>query len=173
MTGAFLELRGLTKHFEVPRPLLARVASRAPPAVVRAVEEVSLGLPAGETLGVVGESGCGKTTLGRLLVGLEVPTAGEIRFRGQALQGAAHARPRAMQRRIQMVFQDPYASLDPRWRVRDIVTEAAVGELSAAGRRERAAQLVRQVGLSEADLDKYPHQFSGGQRQRLAIARAL
>ena len=97
MTGAFLELRGLTKHFEVPRPLLARVASRAPPAVVRAVEEVSLGLPAGETLGVVGESGCGKTTLGRLLVGLEVPTAGEIRFRGQSLQGAAHARPRAMQ----------------------------------------------------------------------------
>jgi len=169
----FLELRGLTKHFQLPRPLLARVVSRTPPAVVRAVEDVSLGLEAGETLGVVGESGCGKTTLGRLLVGLEVPSAGEIRLRGQLLEGSAHQRPRAWQRRIQMVFQDPYASLDPRWRVRDIVTEPALGELSSAARRDRAGQLLCQVGLSEADLEKYPHQFSGGQRQRLAIARAL
>jgi peptide/nickel transport system ATP-binding protein len=169
----FLELRELTKHFTVPRPLLARVASRAPPAVVRAVEEVSLTVRAGETLGVVGESGCGKTTLGRLLVGLEVPSSGETRFRGTVLAGGAHRRPRALQRRIQMVFQDPYASLDPRWRVRDVVTEPALGELSAKARRERAAQLLRQVGLSEADLDKHPHQFSGGQRQRLAVARAL
>jgi peptide/nickel transport system ATP-binding protein len=173
MSEPLLDLRGLTKHFEVPRPLLSRVVSRAPSAVVRAVEEVSLALPAGETLGVVGESGCGKTTLGRLLVGLEVPSGGELRFRGQPLEGGASARPRALQRRIQMVFQDPYASLDPRWRVRDIVTEPAVSELSAAGRKERAAQLLRQVGLSEADLEKYPHQFSGGQRQRLAVARAL
>jgi len=169
----FLVLRGLTKHFEVPRPLLARVVSRASPAVVRAVEEVSLTLSDGETLGVVGESGCGKTTLGRLLVGLELPSAGEIRLRGQLLEGGAHARPRALQRRIQMVFQDPYASLDPRWQVRDIVTEPSVGALSASARQERAAQLLRQVGLSEGDLDKYPHQFSGGQRQRVAIARAL
>ena len=173
-TGApFLELRGLTKHFEVPRPLLSRVVSRDPPAVVRAVEEVTLAVGAGETLGVVGESGCGKTTLGRLLVGLEVPSAGEIRLRGQPLTGGARSRPRALQRRIQMVFQDPYASLDPRWRVRDIVTEPAVGELSRAARRQRALELLRQVGLSDADLEKYPHQFSGGQRQRLAIARAL
>ena len=173
MNEPLLDLRGLTKHFEVPRPLLARVVSRAPPGVVRAVEEVDLALPAGETLGVVGESGCGKTTLGRLLVGLEVPSCGQLRFRGQAIEGGASARPRALQRRIQMVFQDPYASLDPRWRVRDIVTEPAVGPLSAAGRKERATQLLLQVGLSEGDLDKYPHQFSGGQRQRLAVARAL
>ena len=170
---AFLELRGLTKHFVVPRPLLARVVSRTPPPVVRAVDGVSLTLRTGETLGVVGESGCGKTTLGRLLVGLEIPSAGEIRLRGQLLEGRAHRRPRAFQKRIQMVFQDPYASLDPRWRVRDIVTEPVLGTLSGAARRARAAQLLGLVGLSEADLDKHPHQFSGGQRQRLAIARAL
>jgi peptide/nickel transport system ATP-binding protein len=168
----FLELRGLTKHFEVSRPVLSRLVSRTPPAVVRAVEDVGLTLAAQETLGVVGESGCGKTTLGRMLVGLEVPSAGEIRLRGQLLEGSAHRRPRAWQRRIQMVFQDPYASLDPRWRVRDIVTEPARG-LSTGARRDRAAELLGHVGLSSADLEKYPHQFSGGQRQRLAIARAL
>ena len=169
----FLELRGLSKRFEIPRPLLSRVVSRVPPAVVRAVEDVSLSLGAGETLGVVGESGCGKTTLGRLLVGLEVPSAGEIRLRGQPLEGAARSRPRALQRRIQMVFQDPYASLDPRWRVRDVVTEPVRDEASASERRARGAGLLEQVGLSSSDLDKFPHQFSGGQRQRLAIARAL
>ena len=169
----FLELRGLTKHFEVPRPVLSRLVSRAPPPVVRAVEDVGLTLAARETLGVVGESGCGKTTLGRMLVGLEVPSAGEIRLRGHLLEGSAHRRPRAWQRRIQMVFQDPYASLDPRWRVRDIVTEPARGQLSRGARRDRAAELLGHVGLSPVDLEKYPHQFSGGQRQRVAIARAL
>ena len=124
----------------MPWPAARPGRARAqPPAVVRAVEDVSLTVPAGETLGVVGESGCGKTTLGRLLVGLEVPSAGELRLRGQPLEGGAHAGPRALQRRIQMVFQDPYASLDPRWRVRDIVTEPSVGALSAAAARGSAA----------------------------------
>jgi peptide/nickel transport system ATP-binding protein len=169
----FLELRRLTKRFAVPRPLLSRLTSRTPAPVVRAVEEVSLSLRPGETLGVVGESGCGKTTLGRMVAGLEVPTAGEILLEGARLQGTAHQRPRERQRRIQMVFQDPYASLDPRWRVKDIVTEPSLGAFSASRRRARAAELLGLVGLSEADLDKFPHQFSGGQRQRLAIARAL
>src|SRR5262249_24314663 len=169
----FLELRGLTKHFEMPRPVLSRLFSRSPPVVVRAVEDVGVTLGARETLGVVGESGCGKTTLGRMLVGLEVPSAGEIRLRGHLLEGSAHRRPRAWQRRIQMVFQDPYASLDPRWRVRDIVTEPARGQLWGGARRDGAAGLLGHVRLSPVDLEKYPHQFSGGQRQRVAIARAL
>ncbi|HEY1333565.1 MAG TPA: oligopeptide/dipeptide ABC transporter ATP-binding protein [Myxococcaceae bacterium] len=169
MADDLLVVEDLQKHFPVTQGIFfqKQIAS------VKAVDGVSFSVKQGETLGVVGESGCGKTTLGRLLVGLEVPSAGEIRLRGQPLEGGAHARPRALQRRIQMVFQDPYASLDPRWRVRDIVTEPSAGALSASGRRERAAQLLRQVGLSDGDLDKYPHQFSGGQRQRVTIARAL
>ena len=172
-SSPFLELRRVTKRFVLSGPLLGRIVARRASPVVHAVEEVSLLLGRGETLGIVGESGCGKTTLGRLIAGLEAPTSGEIRLQGAVLEGGAHRRARERQRRIQMVFQDPYASLDPRWRVRDIVTEPSLGTLSRARRRDRAAELLELVGLSAADLEKYPHQFSGGQRQRLAIARAL
>ncbi len=169
-----MELEGVSRSFDVSRPWLQRVLSGSGRRVLRAVDEISFAIPRGTTLSLVGESGCGKSTMARMAVGLYPPSAGEIRFEGQALS-TARAQP-ALRRRMNMIFQDPYASLNPRWRVRDIVaeplrafrilpTEAAV--------RERVGTLLTQVGLSAADGDKYPHEFSGGQRQRVSIARAL
>ncbi|CAH2604990.1 murein tripeptide ABC transporter/oligopeptide ABC transporter ATP binding subunit OppF [Rhodovastum atsumiense] len=169
-----LEAIEVSRSFDVSRPWLQRKLAREKRAVLRAVDDVSFAIPRGTTLSLVGESGCGKSTVARLSVGLYPPSGGEIRFEGQPLS-AARAQP-ALRRRMNMIFQDPYASLNPRWRVRDIVAEPirAFGLLrTRADIAARVGQLLMQVGLSPADGEKFPHEFSGGQRQRISIARAL
>ncbi|MBW8269575.1 ABC transporter ATP-binding protein [Caldovatus aquaticus] len=169
-----LEVEDLAKHFDVSRPLLHRLLSGEGRRILRAVDGVSFAIPKGTTLSLVGESGCGKSTVARLVVGLYTPTRGRVRFAGHDLHEArADA---AQRRRMQMIFQDPYASLNPRWRVRDIIAEPirAFGLVKGrAAERERVAELLTHVGLSPLDGEKYPHEFSGGQRQRISIARAL
>jgi peptide/nickel transport system ATP-binding protein len=168
-----LEARDLTRVFDVSRPWLQRVLAREGRVLLRAVAEASFEIARGTTLALVGESGCGKSTVARMAVGLLPPSAGEIRFEGQPLS-TARAQP-ALRRRMNMIFQDPYASLNPRWRVHDIVAEP-IRAFRLARRREvpaRVARLLTQVGLSAGDGEKYPHEFSGGQRQRVSIARAL
>ncbi len=171
---ALLETRDLARHFDVSRPLVQRLVSREGRRTLRAVDGISFDIPKGATLSLVGESGCGKSTVARLVVGLYGATRGEVRFDGQPLRDARRdARQRA---RMQMIFQDPYASLNPRWRVRDIVAEPirAFGLVRGeAAQQARVAELLTQVGLSPLDGQKYPHEFSGGQRQRISIARAL
>ena len=169
-----LEAIGLSRVFDVSRPWLQRTLAREPRRLLRAVDDVSFAIPRGTTLALVGESGCGKSTIARLSVGLHAPSDGVIRFEGQDLS-SARAQP-ALRRRMNMIFQDPYASLNPRWRVRDIVAEPirAFKLLSVETEiRARVAALLVQVGLAAADGDKFPHEFSGGQRQRISIARAL
>jgi len=180
MTSALLELSDVARYFDVSPPWLTRALERAPRTIVKAVDGVDITLARGETLGLVGESGCGKSTVARLIVGLHAPTRGTIRYQGHALCGPGAPRDARAQRRLrrgmQMIFQDPYASLNPRWRVRDIVVEPIRAEAPDTGGAEldrRAAVLLEQVGLAAADGAKYPHQFSGGQRQRISIARAL
>jgi peptide/nickel transport system ATP-binding protein len=169
-----LEADGLSRSFDVSRPWLQRVLAREPRQTLRAVDEVSFAIPVGTTLSLVGESGCGKSTVARLAVGLYPPSGGSIRFEGQTLS-AARSQP-ALRRRMNMIFQDPYASLNPRWRVQDIVAEPIRAFrilTSKADIRDRVGQLLSQVGLSPRDGEKFPHEFSGGQRQRISIARAL
>ena len=169
-----LEAERLSRSFDVSRPWLQRTLAREPRLTLRAVDEVSFAIPAGTTLSLVGESGCGKSTVARLAVGLYAPTGGSIRFEGQSLS-VARAQP-ALRRRMNMIFQDPYASLNPRWRVQDIVAEPIRAFAILRGRgeiRDRVGQLLSQVGLSPRDGEKFPHEFSGGQRQRVSIARAL
>ncbi len=168
-----LEAIGASRSFDVSRPWLQRTLAREGRRVLRAVDAVSFAVTVGRTLSLVGESGCGKSTVGRLAVGLYQPSSGEIRFEGQNLS-AARAQP-ALRRRMNMIFQDPYASLNPRWRVSDIVAEPirAFGLLRGRDVQDRVGQLLTQVGLSPRDGEKYPHEFSGGQRQRVSIARAL
>ena len=176
MTAALLELRKLTKIYRRENQLFSRSAAEE----FRAVNEVSLDIFSGETLGLVGESGCGKTTLGRMVLRLIEPTSGSIRFDGRDVLIASAGELRALRRDMQIVFQDPYASLNPRMRVFDIVQEpwlihASNGEVTRGGadHRTRARELLNAVGLEESALARYPHEFSGGQRQRIGIARAL
>ncbi len=167
----------LAKVFDVSAPWLNRVIEGKSRQFVHAVDGVSFSIQKGRTLALVGESGCGKSTVARLLVGLHEPSRGHVRFDGQDTQMVWNsAQGRALRRRIQMIFQDPYASLNPRWSVRDIVAEPLTEHSLVTGEaplKERVADLLRRVGLASADMEKFPHQFSGGQRQRISIARAL
>ena len=170
MNEPLLRVEGLVKHFPVKRGLFGRTTG-----AVRAVDGVSFTLQAGRSLGVVGESGSGKSTLARLVMALERPSAGRVLLDGDDLHRLSPAELRRARSKVQMVFQDPFGSLDPRRTVLQTVAEP-LAVLHGAGRaeqRERAAQALDAVGLRSADLDKYPHEFSGGQRQRIAIARAL
>ena len=172
-----LEVNRLAKHFDVSQPLLRRVIERLPHQALRAVDDVSFQIRKGQTFSLVGESGCGKSTVAKLVVGLHQPTAGRILFDGEDIAKQRNRNDESLlRRRWQMIFQDPYASLNPRWKVRDIVAEP-IREFGLAATRaeqlEQVASLLVQVGLSADDGDKYPHEFSGGQRQRISIARAL
>lgn len=167
----------LAMDFDVSAPWLNRVLERKGRQYLHAVDGVSFEIERGGTLALVGESGCGKSTVARLLVGLYAPTRGTVQFDGlDAHVAFRSADALAFRRRIQMIFQDPYASLNPRWTVEHIVGEPLLEHGLATGAqalRERVAELLASVGLSARDMAKYPHQFSGGQRQRLSIARAL
>ena len=165
-----LVARDLVKHFPVRKGLFGRVA-----AVVKAVDGVSLSVAPGETLALVGESGCGKSTLGRMLLRLIDPTSGSVSFMGEELTGLDERAMRARRRDLQIVFQDPYASLNPRMTVADILGEPLKlhAVVPAAERAARVAELLRLVGLRPEHARRYPHEFSGGQRQRIGIARAL
>jgi len=170
MTDELLRVDRLTRSYELPRDALWRK-----PRQLHALQGVSLQLHQGRSLGVVGESGSGKSTLARLVMALETPTAGSVHLLGQDLATLGAAQLRQARRHFQMVFQDPYGSLDPRQTVQRIVSEplTALARSSAAEQREQASAMLAAVGLRQDDLDKYPHEFSGGQRQRIAIARAL
>ena len=165
-----LEAHDLTKHFPLRRGLFRKVEG-----AVRAVDSVSFTIEPGRTLGVVGESGCGKSTTAKLVLKLEEPTAGEIRFDGQSLQSLDAEGLRKYRKSVQAVFQDPYASLSPRMRVGSIIAEPLVTNesLPRGEAKKRVAHLLERVGLPERAADLFPHEFSGGQRQRIAIARAL
>ena len=169
-----LEAAGVTHEFDVSGPALQRILSREPRRFLRAVNDVSFAIAPGTTLSLVGESGCGKSTIARLCVGLYTPKRGEIRFDGMTLAEARNLG--GARRRMNMIFQDPYASLNPRWRVGDIVAEPirTFGlEKDASLVRRRVEFSLSQVGLAPSDVDRFPHEFSGGQRQRVSIARAL
>jgi len=166
-----VEVRNLTKHFPVTRG----VVFQRQVGMLRAVDGISFSIARGETLGLVGESGCGKTTAGRTLLGLYPPTAGEITIDGHNLRTAHGAEMMAIRRKAQIIFQDPYASLNPRWTVSSIIGEPLRVHriLPDKDRVERVKELLRLVGLSPSHINRFPHEFSGGQRQRIGVARAL
>jgi ABC-type glutathione transport system ATPase component len=166
-----LEIRNLTKTF----PLGESVFGGSTKAEVRAVDDVSFDIEPGETLGLVGESGSGKSTLGRLILRLIEPTSGNISFEGCDLLAASHSDMRRYRRDMQIIFQDPFGSLDPRMSVEDVVAEPLIihEAMSSPSRRQRVNELLRVVGLDESAVRRFPHEFSGGQRQRIGIARAL
>jgi ABC-type glutathione transport system ATPase component len=181
---ALVEVRNLTKIYEQGQGVLGG-KSRASNEI-RAVDDVSLDIQPGETLGLVGESGSGKSTLGRLILRLIEPTSGSVQFEGRDLLSATHSEMRRSRRDMQIIFQDPFASLDPRYRVEDIIAEPLIihgktihrkliqdTTTGGNGMRGRVVELLRAVGLDESILKRFPHEFSGGQRQRIGIARAL
>jgi peptide/nickel transport system ATP-binding protein/oligopeptide transport system ATP-binding protein len=170
--SALLEVNQLAVHFPMARKSWLQ---RGPSPVLQAVSDLSFSINPGETLALVGESGCGKTTLGRALVGLYAATRGAIHFKGEDLSAMSAVQRQQTRRAIQMIFQDPYESLNPRLSVSEVITEPLRihGIGNRAERADRARELVAQVGLPVDALNRYPHQFSGGQRQRIAIARAL
>ncbi len=172
-----VDVENLAKTFDVSPPLLNRILQGEKRVFLKAVDGLSFKIPKGRTFSLVGESGCGKSTVARLVVGLHSPTRGQIRIDGidmASLKSRAEIEP--LRKRLQMIFQDPYASLNPRWRVADIVAEPIRAHKLMSDRKEIAArvgELLVQVGLAAADGEKFPHEFSGGQRQRISIARAL
>ena len=177
MAEPLLEVRDLARYFDVSPPLLNRLIERTPRQILKAVDGVSFSIARGETLSLVGESGCGKSTVARVICGLYEPTRGSIVFDGRDL-ATIHDRAEMLRvrRRFQMIFQDPYASLNPRWRVARIVAEPMRSHGIGGSKREvraRVEKLLADVGLAPSDAEKYPHEFSGGQRQRISIARAL
>jgi len=167
---ALLTVDDLRTHFPIRRGLLRRQVG-----AVRAVDGVGFAIPKGRTLGLVGESGCGKTTVGRSILRLVEPTSGSVRFAGLDVRAATHGELRSLRRRMQIVFQDPYGSLNPRMTVRSILEEGLLIHRmgTAAERLERMSRALERTGMARAALDRYPHEFSGGQRQRIAIARAI
>ena len=174
-----VEVRNLSKHYELSGSTLSALAlggdASRNHAGVRAVDDVSLDIQQGETLGLVGESGSGKSTLGRLILRLIEPTSGRVVFDGINVLEANGRELRRLRRHMQIIFQDPFGSLDPRFRVEDVLAEPLIihEQLSHDTRRRRVAELLRAVGMDESAMPRYPHEFSGGQRQRIGIARAL
>lgn len=178
LSGApLVQARDLAKTFDVSAPWLNRVIERKPRQLLHAVDGVSFDIHKGQTLALVGESGCGKSTVARLLVGLYEPTRGDLIFDGlEAHKIFKTPEGRKLRRRVQMIFQDPYASLNPRWTVEDIIGEPLTEHGIVTDKvqlKDRVGELLKSVGLSPLDMVKFPHQFSGGQRQRISIARAL
>ncbi|WP_416311109.1 peptide ABC transporter ATP-binding protein [Pseudomonas sp. W03] len=167
--NAVLTARDLTRHYEISQGVFK------PHALVRALNGVSFDLQAGKTLAVVGESGCGKSTLARALTLIEEPTSGSLQIAGHEVKGANHETRKQLRRDVQMVFQNPYASLNPRQKIGDQLAEPLLinTSLSRAERRERVQAMMKQVGLRPEHYQRYPHMFSGGQRQRIALARAM
>jgi len=172
-----LRVTGLKRYFDVSKPLLNRLLEGKPRMILKAVSGVDFEITKGQTFALVGESGCGKSTVANLVVGLHAPTEGTIEFDGVNMATmTSQVQMEHLRRRIAMIFQDPYASLNPRWRVAAIVSEPIRAFALLKGARaisRRTGELLTQVGLSPADGEKYPHEFSGGQRQRISIARAL
>jgi peptide/nickel transport system ATP-binding protein len=170
-----LRATGLARYFDVSAPWLNRVLEGKKRAVLKAVDGIDFEIRKGETFSLVGESGCGKSTVARLAVGLYRPSRGRVEFEGTDLADKTRRELLPLRRRLQMIFQDPYASLNPRWRVRDIIAEPlrTHGLLKGKALAARVDELLLQVKLDPADGEKYPHEFSGGQRQRISIARAL
>ena len=168
--GQLLDVRHVVKEFPVTRGVVAHKIGS-----IKAVSDVSIAIKRRETFGLVGESGCGKTTLGRLIVALEKPDSGDIWFDGDNLAAIKRGRLRDVRKKMQLMFQDPYSSLDPRMRVQQILSEPLAIHRIGNGkeRRDRVEQLLKEVGLSPRAIERYPHEFSGGQRQRIGLARAL